>query len=239
MIEPTAVILGTGPSLTPEVIATAKRGRALGAWRLYGCNHVWKVCPELDTFLACNVQYYETQWECGLREHRAEKWIAIDDKQPERFRAAMRFGLNIIAGKWADGFSKDPTCIHYGHSSGFQLPQLAVHEGYKRLLLCGYDLKFAPDYDGARKRVGSRPRHFFGEYSEPELQHWPSARVKNGVHIELVALFESVKRLNPELTLRNCSPNSALRCFEVSTLSAELDQWATSSTTYRGFAAAG
>jgi hypothetical protein len=234
-----ACILATGPSLTPEVIAAARRGRALGAWALFGMNHVWREVPELDTFLACNVQYYETQWALGLREHRAEKWIAVDEKQPERFKAAVRFGLNVIAGEWGEGFSRDPSIVNYGHSSGFQLPQLAVHAGFRRLLLCGYDMRYARDYDGRNQRIGSKPRHYFGEYEDAALNHWPSVKVKNGVHVELIEQFEKVKRLNQDVEIINCSPGSAMTCFQMSTLESELEQWAISSATRESFATAG
>jgi hypothetical protein len=224
---PTAVVMGTGPSLTREVIATAVRGQELGAWALYGCNHTWRVVPSLDTFLSCNVEYFESEWELGLKQHRAEKWIAVDDAQPERFAAAMKFGLNVKAGQWGEGFSRDPRFINYGHSSGFQLPQVAVHDGYRRLLLVGYDLKFARDYDGHNHRIGSLPRHFFGEYEDERLQHWPSKRVVNGVHEELVAQFVKVKALNPDVQIIVCSGDSALNeHFPTATLTELLDEWA-------------
>jgi hypothetical protein len=137
--------------------------------------------------------------------------------------------LRFIAGKWADGFSKDPECIHYGHSSGFQLPQIAYHKGFRRLLLCGYDMAYAKDYDGRNQRIGSTPRHYFGEYKEPELQHWPSVKVKDGVFVELIEQFEKVKKLNPDVEIVNCSPGSAMTCFAMGDLWQELArEWATS-----------
>jgi hypothetical protein len=225
----TAVILATGPSLTTAVLAAAQRGQQQGAWSVYGMNHVWRDFPTLDVFLSCNVQYYECEWGRGLREHRAEKWIAVDDAQPERFAAAMKFGLNVKGGRWGEGFSRDPRFINYGHSSGFQLPQLAYHDGCRRLLLCGYDMRYAADYDGRNHRIGSAPRHYFGEYEAPALNHWPSVKVKDGVHVELIEQFEKVKRLNTDVEIVNCSPGSAMKCFPMSTLTELLDEWATSS----------
>lgn len=212
MLPPTtAVILATGPSLTAEVIETAKRGQELGQWSLFGMNHVWRDFPALDVFLACNIEYYETHWHRGLREHRAEKWHWDLD-------TCIKFGLNYIPGKWKDGFSKDPSCIHYGHSSGFQVPQLAYHSGFRRILLCGYDMRYASDYDGKNHRIGSAPRHYFGEYEDPALNHWPSVKVKDGVHVELIEQFEKVKRINTDVEIINCSPGSAMTCFPLSTL---------------------
>ena len=227
----TACILATGPSLTPEVREAARRGQEQGAWALFGMNHVWRDFPTLDVFLACNIEYYETQWERGLKQHRAEKWTWD-------LKTGIKYGLHYIPGKWADGFSKDPCCIHYGHSSGFQLPQLAYHAGFRRLLLCGYDMRYAADYDGRAMRVGSSPRHYFGEYEDAALNHWPSKRVVNGVHEELVSQFEKVAKLNPDIEIINCSPGSAMTCFPMATLTELLDEWAISSAE-RSFAKAG
>jgi len=221
LLAQTAVILATGPSLTPEVLAVARRGRELGAWRLYGMNRLWRDVPELDTFLACNKEFVELEWDRGLKQHRAEKWHWD-------LQTCIRFGLNFIPGKWGDGFPKEPTVIHFGHSSGFQLPQLAYHAGFRRLLLCGYDMRFAADYDGKNHRIGSTPRHYFGEYQDAQLQHWPSQKVRDGVFVELIEQFEKVKRINPEVEIVNCSPGSAMECFPMATLSGLLDEWATS-----------
>lgn len=202
----TAVILATGPSLTPEILATAKQGQSQGLWAVYGMNHVWREFVTLDGFLACNPEYYDTQWLKGLEAIPCPKWTWD-------MATAGKYGLNYIRGKWGEGFSKDPDVIHYGHSSGFQLPQIAVHAGFKRLLLCGYDMTYAKDYDGRNRRTGSTPRHFFGEYDHPELNHWPSNRIENGVFVDLIKQFERVKTLNPDIEIINCSPNSAMLCF--------------------------
>jgi hypothetical protein len=221
MLSPrTAVVLATGPSLTGEVLEVARKGQEQGKWAVFGMNHVWRDFPTLDVFLACNKEYYETQWDKGLKDHRAEKWHWD-------LSTCIRFGLNFIQGKWKDGFSKDPSCIHYGHSSGFQVPQLAYHGGFRRLLLCGYDMRYAPDYDGKNQRIGCAPRHYFGEYEEPQLNHWPSVKVKDGVHVELIEQFEKVKRINTDVEIINCSPGSAMTCFPMSTL----DECLTSSAT--------
>lgn len=204
--ETTAVVLATGPSLTADVLAAARRGQARGVWRVYGMNHVWRDFPTLDVFLSCNPEYYDTQWERGLKDIPAEKWTWDRD-------TAQRYRIRFIEGKWADGFSSDPRFIHYGHSSGFQLPQIAYHAGFRRLLLCGYDMKFAPDYDGRNRRIGSTPRHYFGEYDDDKLKHWPSVKIRDGVFVELIEQFEKVKRLNPDVEIINCSPGSALTCF--------------------------
>jgi len=207
----TAVVLATGPSLTPEVLAAALAGQEEGQVSVFGMNHVWRDFPTLDVFLSCNPEYYDTQWERGLKDLAAEKWTW---HKP----TALKYGIRHIGGRWGDGFSTDPRVIHYGHGSGFQLPQIAYHAGFRRLLLCGYDMRYAEDYDGKNHRVGSSPRHYFGEYEDKQLNHWPSVKVRNGVHVELIQQFEKVKRLNPEVEIINCSPGSAMTCFPMANL---------------------
>lgn len=101
--------------------------------------------------------------------------------------------------------------IHHGHGSGFSLLNLAYLMGAERIVLLGYDMKYAPDYDGRTKEIGSAPRHYFGEYPEA-LQHWPSVQVKAGVHVELVELYRSVARQGL-VEILNASPDSAIDCF--------------------------
>ncbi len=203
----TAVVIGTGPSVSYDLLDEVREAQKAGKCAVYGMNRLWRDYPDLDVFLSCNPEYYDYEWDKGLRDHPAEKWTW--DKV-----TSIKFGINYIEGRWADGFSKDPKYIHYGHSSGFQLPQLAVHAGYKRLLLLGYDMCYAPDYDGSAKKVGSRSRHYFGEYPK-ELQHWPSVQVKDGAFVELIQQFEKVKEINTDIEIINCSPGSAMTCFPI------------------------
>lgn len=207
----TAVILATGPSLTKEVLETALKGQEQGLWSVYGMNRTWRDFPTLDGFLACNPEFFDVEWERGLKDIKAPKWTWCK-------KTSAKYGINFINGKWQEGFSKDPNVIHYGHSSGFQLPQIAYHAGFRKLLLCGYDMKFASDYDGKNKRIGSSPRHYFGEYEDKSLNHWPSVKVRDGVHIELIEHFSKVPKLNPEVEIINCSLGSAMKCFPMANI---------------------
>jgi hypothetical protein len=80
--------------------------------------------------------------------------------------------------------------------------------GAERIVLLGYDLKYAPDYDGKSREIGSTPRHYFGEYPG-SMAHWPSVQVKDGVHVELVEFYRSVKEQGL-VELINATPGSAL-----------------------------
>lgn len=135
----------------------------------------------------------------------AEKWTV--NKQ-----AAQEFYINWIAEKNAPGLSTDPDIIHHGHGSGYSLVSMAHRAGAERIVLLGYDMKYAPDYDGKTRQVGSTPRHFFGEYPH-SMQHWPSMQVVDGVHVEMLDLYRSIARQGL-VEVINATPDSAIDCFE-------------------------
>jgi len=197
-----AVILGTGPSLTPDQLEHVKQAQAAGKCKVFGMNNTW-MDAKLDVFLACNPEYYSHFWDKGLKDYPCEKWTW--DKS-----TATKYDITHIHGKWGDGFSK--THLHYGHSSGFQAPGLAYYMGFRKLILLGYDMGYAPDYNGKTRQIGSKPRHYFGEYPS-QLQHWPSVKVKDGVFTELIEQFEKVKEINTDLEIVNCTPGSYMTCF--------------------------
>lgn len=155
---------------------------------LYGCNYAWW-------------QHYYDQ----VRDLPCEKWTTNRE-------AADEFGLNWIAEVNQPGLSTDPNVIHHGHGSGYSLVSMAYSFGADRIVLLGYDCKYAKDYDGKARQVGSSQRHYFGEYPS-SMQHWPSVQVKNGVHVELVGLYRSIQEQGL-VEIINCTPDSAIDCFE-------------------------
>ena len=195
----TIACIGTGPSLTQEQIQSARNK----GFRLFACNDAIRWAPDAALLHACNWQWWDRRWP-EVKDLPCEKWTT-------RKESAEKYGISYIAEVNRPGLSTDPKLLHHGHSSGFQLVGQAYRAGADRIVLIGYDMKFAPDYDGKSKQIGSGPRHFFGEY-EPELQHWPSVRVQQGRHVELIALYESVAKQGL-VEIINCTPGSALNCF--------------------------
>ena len=139
---------------------------------------------------------------------------------------ADKYGIQYVKAIVKDGLSLDPRIIHINHGSGPMAINLALHLGIKKLLLIGHDMKFASDYNGLRKKVGSTDRHYFGEYPK-ELQHWPSVKIglsKPGV---IDGLIEAYNKMPPDLEkagmeVINCTPESAMQTFRMSTLEKEL-----------------
>lgn len=191
--------IGTGPSLTLEQIEVARQKGCL----LFGCNRVFEIAPDLAVFYAVNEAFWGHYWQ-ELEKHPAEKWTTNED-------AARTYGVNWIDERNERGLSADPSYVHHGHGSGFTLVNLAYLMGAERIVLLGYDLKYAKDYDGKARQVGSTPRHFFGEYPS-SMQHWPSVMVRGGVHVQLVDLYRSVKDQGL-VEVINCTPGSAIDCF--------------------------
>jgi hypothetical protein len=202
----TACLIGTGPSLTKEQIETAQRK----GFALCGVNNTWKLAP-LAVLYACNYQWWKHYWCDELALYPAQKWTTNRD-------AAREFWLNYIAETNRPGLSTSPDIVHHGHGSGYTLLNLAYLMGAERIVLLGYDLKYAPDYDGKARQIGSSQRHYFGEYPAA-LQHWPSVYVRDGRHIELLGLYRSVAAQGA-VEIINCSPDSALDCFPVAIIDA-------------------
>jgi hypothetical protein len=192
--------------LTLEQVSTAKRK----GFALFGCNNVWELC-DLVVHYACNLAWWDHYWCPALEASPAEKWTC-------NLEAALRYGLNWVPEKNAPGLSTNPSVIHHGHGSGYTLLNLAYLMGAERIVLLGYDMKYAPDYDGRSQYVGSGPRHYFDEYPTA-LQHWPSKKVVGGVHVELIELYRSVA-CQGLVEIVNCTPDSAIDCFPKASIDA-------------------
>ena len=192
------VACGTGPSFNLSQVETARQK----GFALAGVNLLYQFVPDLRVLFATNESFWDYYPEA--RECSAEKWTNSKD-------AAKKYGLNYIDSRNEKGLSDDPTIIHHGHSSGYCLINVLYLLGFTRIILLGYDMKFAPDYRGQDKKIGSSPRHFFGEY-KPQCQHWPYFSVKNGVHVELTSLYRTIAEQN-RVEIINCTPDSALDCF--------------------------
>lgn len=153
---------------------------------------------------ACNEGWWVHCWSDELARYPADKWTTNQV-------AAKKFSLNLIAEIDRPGLSSDEAYVHHGHGSGYTMVNLAYLMGAERIVLIGYDCKFAPDYDGQNMRVGSSPRHYFGEYPSA-LKHWPYFSIKHGVHVEMLKLWESVAKQGA-IEIVNCSMDSAIECF--------------------------
>jgi hypothetical protein len=200
-----AIIIGTGPSLTPEAIEQINASDMLK----FGCNKVFEVIPNLTALLGCNHEFWTHYWD-EVKSLPCDLWTSHPESKEGH-------PLRHIRGLWADGLSTDPEFIHYGHSSGYQLINLALHYGVTEFVLIGYDLKYPAGYNGHQRQAGGN-RHFFGEYPK-ELQHWTRFNIgDNGELNGLLECYRTIKSDDYGIRIINCSPGSALDFFETGEL---------------------
>lgn len=217
----TGVLIATGPSLNEEQVEVVRKARDEGKCRVITVNNAYQLAPWTDAHISCNDDWWRHYWPRDevLRNMPGDKYTWYQE-------LAAAYDIKYIRAIVKDGLSLDPSVIHINHGSGPMGLNLAVHYGFSRLLLIGHDMKFAKDYNGRQQKVGSAPRHFFGEYPK-ELQHWPSVKVglsKPGV---IDGLIEAYDKMPPDLEkagmeVINCTPGSALPTFPLSTLEKEL-----------------
>ena len=227
----TAVIIGTGPSLTDEQIETidAYRRTHGSKIRVFGVNNVYQKI-QCDVFYACNHEWWDYYHPGSsvlrkmLKDGHTEAWTHVQ-------ATAAHYGVNYIEGRWSGGkrnvtsLSTDPEYIHYGHGSGYEVCGLAYLYGCRNFILVGYDLTFGSGYD-AKSRIATEDRHFFGEYPK-QLQHWPGRSGKNvdpetGEIIGLLDCYRTIDCDRLGLRIVNCSPGSALDFFKAGDLEKEL-----------------
>lgn len=205
-----AIIAGTGPSLTPDAINAINDSQV----PVFGVNNTYQVL-NLDVLLACNPEWWDYYYP---RDTRLSQWCNRASAWTWDADTAKRYDIGHCVGSWGDGLATEPGRIHYGHSSGYQLINLAFSTfNITELILIGYDLRYPAGYNGATQDPGG-PRHFFGEYPGP-LQHW--TRLNMGAGGELNGLLDCYRTIDPAqygIQIINCSPGSALDFFETGNL---------------------
>ena len=198
------IIVGTGPSLTGDVIA------AVNASSLpkFGCNLTYRDV-DLDVLYANNKEFWAYYGD-ELAGLAIEKWAYAEE--------ARQYGAHIIKGVWQPSLSKDPGVLHWGHSSGYELLGIAYHHGVREMILVGYDLKMPKGYNGFTRELGDGKRNYFGAYPK-ELEHWPKYDFgPNGEMGGLLKVYRTIDCADLALRIINCSPGSALDFFEVGRL---------------------
>lgn len=215
----TVVILATGPSLNEEQVNYVSHARAQGGCRVLTVNNSYQLAPWADIHVACNDNWWDYYWKNDevLRNMKADRYTRYKHQ-------ADKFGIHYIDSIVKDGLSKDPSVIHINKGSGPIAINIATLSGFKKIILLGHDMKFANDYNGRQKKVGSTPRHYFGEYPK-EMQHFPQSKESisnNGVIIGLIDAYNGMVKDLEGIDVVNCTPGSHLPTFRKSNLMNEL-----------------
>ncbi len=217
----TAVLIATGPSLNHEQADYVRVAQRENKCRIFTINNSYQLVPETDVHISCNEDWWKFYWsrDSVLRDMPADKYTWFK-------YLSVEYKIKYIKAIEGDGLSNDPQIIYINNGSGPMAVNLALHYGVKKLLLIGHDMKFAPDYNGKQQKVGSKSRHYFGEYPK-KLQHWPSVKIglsKPGVIDGLIEVYNKMvpSLKNTDMEIINCTPGSALPTFPMSTLEEEL-----------------
>jgi hypothetical protein len=158
--------------------------------------------PWADVLYACDAWWWE--YYGGCPGFHGEKWSTHDQNANPKLEIAAKYGVSLVRGQCGDGFSTDPSIIHYGSNSGFQAINLAMLFGARRILLVGFDMS-SPN----------GKTHFFG--------HHPSFRGQPRYESFVGAYNDAAKRLQTGVEIINCTPGSALRCFPKADLIEAMD----------------
>lgn len=200
-----AVILGTGPSLADcadHLRELHRRGRVM----LFGLNDTFRDF-DLDVWIACDPKWHQVRGRIDLPGVDQWHWDA---------GICERFGYRHIEGRWFDGLSTDPSWIAYGHSSGWQALNLAMHyytwgSHQGPIYLCGYDMTYRDN----------EPRHYFKGLSEAEGEYEPALRKwslfdkpdKSGLLYDYKHIADQQARGELPCRIVNATPRSAMRWF--------------------------
>jgi hypothetical protein len=202
-----AVVIATGPSITPETFELLER-YVQPRVALFGMNNVYEDIA-LDVHVACDPSWWRTYGKAAKDSGRCGISYTWDWDSHLAFPHT-----EYVEGRWGPGLSVDPTYIHYGHSSSYQCLNLAVLYGAARILLVGFDMKYPP----------GQPRHYFqalsavgGEYPE-HLRKWSKF---DG----LLKQYDTIRGQQGLPPIINCTPGSAMTTFPMGDLHKELEQW--------------
>lgn len=188
----TIVLIAGGPSLSRGQITSVYHAWAEGRVRVLGCNDAYRLAPWMDGLYGADLRWWEHHIDAVRLTHMALLWS-------QHYEACQRYGLWHTPGEYVPGISLDPARIHLGQGaahSGYQLLNIAVHMGAKRILLLGYDC-----------RLAAGRRHWFGDHPAQMTGHMDWSRAP-GVY---AAAAPQLAELGIDVI--NCTPESAIACF--------------------------
>lgn len=172
--------------------AQANAVRAAGV-RTITTNTTHEKAPFADVFYACDLLFWKLN---HAKMDRSKCWT--QDRN-----SAERWQLNWIRQSARPGLgTKD---LHVNGNSGFGAINLAFLFGCRRILLLGFDMR----------EVGGK-KHWHPDHPKPCVQNMP---FKEWL-FKSVALAKDLKTAGCSVV--NCTPNSALTVWPMSTIEKEL-----------------
>ena len=187
----TVICIAGGPSLTKGQVKFTK------GCKIIAINDAYKLAPQANILYACDNQWWE--WHKGVPDFKGYKLQhdhEVPDENRSRFTATYP-GIDCILSDGASGFSDRMDRIRTGGNSGYQALHIALQLGAKRIILLGYDM-----------HASGEQSHWFGEH--------PNGRQPNERYGNWIKEFPALQKIANDrgVKIYNCSPDSALECFE-------------------------
>lgn len=192
----TVAIFAGGPSLTLSQVLQCKEA----GLKLVTINNAYSLAPFADMHYFCDGRWFKQHEEVMLKTCKGEI-VTLDEnigrQYPDRVKCVQNVGFDRDKPEQTD-IPSAPHQIRHGHNGGYQSLQIVAKRGVKRILLLGYDMKAK---DGVTHWHGN---HGF-RIADPN------------VYANL--MVPAIRTLAPHLQkagieVINCTPDSALDCFE-------------------------
>ena len=154
-----AVLIGGGPSLTPQQVAQVALVRAQRrALRVIAVNDAYRLAPFADMCYFADSEWWGWHKDRPDFQAFAGQKCSISDSGGNIKDPAVHILRNANGRGHSFGLSLDPKQIVTGSNSGYQALNIAVLAGAKTILLIGFD---------AREPTATMSRtHWFGDHPE-------------------------------------------------------------------------
>lgn len=185
----TTAIVASGPSLVDADVAHLQ-----GRCRVIIINDNWRKAPWADLLYAADFLWWQYHID-KLSLFKGMRCTARTDNDRRNWPA--QYGLQAYEVDARPLLCTAPGTLSNGGHGGHQAINLAFHQGARRILLLGYDMK--PDSAGRN--------HWFGEHP-PEVkkaQNYPGW-IKNLAQMAIGLQAAGVEVIN-------CTPGSAIQCW--------------------------
>lgn len=199
--EQTITIIGSGPSLTLDDIATVYLAQAARHTKVIAINSTFRSFPCADVLHGGDAAWWNANPDAlefpglktGLNQVGAEPWPAE---------------VNKLNHRRNEGIETEPWLVSGGTNSGHQAINIAVHLGAAKIVLLGFDFSAGP---------GGRSHHH-GDHPAPLKNPCAVSMARWLRLIETTA--EPLRGLGIDIV--NCSRRTAIPCFRRGDIAKEL-----------------
>lgn len=159
-------------------------------FRYFGISDCYRIVPWVDFYYACDHRWWDIHYSKVMEWGGSRNGYWCTEHRTKQARP----DLHWIKGSGKGGISTDPSLIHYGGNSGFQLINCASLAGIRTMILVGYNMM-----------VVDKQQHFFGPH--------PQGLSRSTSYQGFARAFESIDPHKHGLTIINATQPTALKAF--------------------------